>query len=349
MRKLFFVLPFIALIGAGCINVKPRTSDSGGVFKTADAGVKWEAASILPLPAGVSSIAGVDVANLLFDPSDPDTLYLGTTGNGLLVSYDNAASWLRIKEPQLREGVINAVAVDPSSKCTVYVAKGANVLKTTDCNRTYDTQAFVETNGKSVLVLEEDWYNTETVWLGTAAGDVIKSVDGGKNWSTMNRVRGAVADILIDNADSRIVLVLTQARGLWRSEDGGANWVQLDDELKNVGGGEDGFQLTQTKDGAIQFMINQRGINRSLDHGKTWEALTLLTKPNSVRIYSMAVNPSDANMLSYGTDTTLYTSTDGGTNWATRALPTTRAATALAVDPNDPAALFVGVATIEKK
>lgn len=348
MKKIFLVLALIVLTGIGCVGVKTKTTDNGGVFVTSDAGAKWTAKSILPLAAGVSSISGVDVTKMIVDPSDEDAIYIGTQGNGLLVSYDNAESWQRLKEAELRSGWVSGVAVDPSNKCVVYVAKGASVMKTTDCNRTYNTQVFVETSGKTINVVRVDWYNPSIVWLGTAAGDVVKSVDAGKTWSTVARAKDDIVDIQVDNADSRIILAITERKGMWRTTDGGATWINMDEAFKSFRDIGDEHALSQTKDGSLIYLISDYGILRSADHGAAWEALTLLTKPGSVRIYAMAINPADGNSIYYGTATTLYSTTDGGVNWSTRQLPTSRATAALVVDPNDTTALYLGAATVEK-
>ncbi len=348
MKKILLVLCFVVLAGIGCVNVKTKTTDNGGAFVTDDAGAKWTAKSALPLAAGISSISGVDVTKMIVDPNDDDAIYLGTQENGLLVSYDNAESWQRIKADELRGGWINGVAVDPTNKCVVYVAKGANVMKSTDCNRTYDTQAFVETSGKTVNVVRVDWYNPSIVWLGTASGDVVKSVDTGKTWSTVARAKDDIVDIQVDNADSRIILAITARRGMWRTTDGGTTWSNMDEAFKSFRDIGVEYALSQTKDGSLIYLVSDYGILRSADHGATWEALTLLTKPGSVRIYAMAVNPVDANSIYYGTATTLYSTTDGGVNWATRQLPTSRATSVLVVDPNDTSVLYLGAATVEK-
>ncbi len=348
MKKIILLFVALSLTGAGCLNVKTKSVDNGGVYVTNNAGAKWSAKSLLPTASGVASIDSANVEAITFDPQDPDTLYLGTSANGMLVSYDNAESWQLIKEPEMRSGTVKSIAVDPKDVCTVYVAKGANLMKTTDCLRSFDTQAFVETNGKAVDVVRTDWYNDQNVWLGTAAGDIVKSTDGGKSWSTLGRPKDALVDILVSNGDSRVVFAVTESKGIWRTTDGGAFWHVLTDELAAVGDLGKGRFMTQSKDGSIFYYVCEYGILRSVDQGASWSALTLLTKPKSTVIYSMAVSPFDANVLYYSTANTFYSSTDGGATWNTRELPSTRTATVMTVDPNDASLLLAGFATIEK-
>lgn len=349
MKRILPLILFstLALTGAGCISLSSSSSapaTNGGVYTTTDAGATWTAKQVYPQAGGLASIASVDVLNMLFDPSDANAIYIGTRGNGMLFSYDNGASWMQSKQSEVDSGQINGIAIDKSNKCVIYVAKGANVMKSIDCARTFDTQAFVETKGKIVEVVRSDWYNTKVVWIGTQAGDVLKSSDGGKTWSTVKRAGNQIMDLMIDNSDSRIVIVATKDDGLYRTTDGGLTWAQLTDVAKQYNTSSNGTHLTQTKDGNVQLFVNAYGLLRSADHGATWTALTLLTAPKSVTIYSAAIKPDDANTIYYGTSTTLYATTDGGSNWSTHKLPTTRFAQVLSVDPNDAKTLFMGMA-----
>ncbi len=354
MSKKVFFLPavlFTLLLttGAGCLSFKTNdVSSIGGMWLTKDAGVKWESKSILPTVDGLSSITASDITVIAFDPSDAEAMYIGTRENGLLYSYDNGETWMRVKDADLREGKIEDIAVDPKDKCTIYVSKGKNVFKSTDCSRTWDTEMFVEANAKTVRTITLDWYNSNVVWIGTDAGDIVRSSDGGSTWSTMERVKDEVADIMVDNSDSRIVMATTEGKGLWRSTDTGVTWVRLSEELEDFDGAEKGSKLVEDNSGTIMYFANDYGILKSVDHGASWQALVLVTKPRSVKVLSLAVNPNDGNAVSYGTATTFYTSTDGGTNWTTRELPTTRTASALSFDPNDATVLFMGSAELEK-
>ncbi|MEK7108282.1 MAG: hypothetical protein AAB898_01285, partial [Patescibacteria group bacterium] len=120
----------LALLGPGCISF--RGGGSGDVFsvwKSVDGGVEWDLSAAYPTPQGVGSIANVEVNELVIDPSDRFTLYLGSIANGLFYSYDAAEGWMRPRENYLREGRVRAVAVDANDKCTLYVSRGQKLAK----------------------------------------------------------------------------------------------------------------------------------------------------------------------------------------------------------------------------
>ena len=348
MSKSFFPLFFLPLLGFGCINVDTTASTEGGLWLSADAGETWTSTSLMPTVSGVKSFSSADMSVIVFDAADPDAMYAGTMEDGLLYSYDNGTSWEQPTETALREGRVRGIAVDPRDKCTIYVALSSRVMKSTDCNRTYDTETFVEGSSKIVRALELDWYAPDTVWIGTSSGDVLKSTNGGDTWTTVVRVGDGVTDVMVDGSDSRIILVTTEDKGIWRTADGGAEWTELEEELKEFKNSEEGYQLAQNSDGSMMYYASAYGLLRSTDHGATWSALTLVTASNSVRVWSLAVNPDNGNEIFYGTSTTFYNTTDGGENWATNELPSDRAATALAIDPDSTSSIFLGVARIEE-
>ncbi len=347
MKKLFLFL-LLPLLGVGCLSAKTSVSTKGGLWESADAGNTWTSTSVIPTPTGLSSFSSVDMSTAVFDAADPDALYVGTVEDGMLFSYDNGASWQLPGQAEVRTGHVYSIAVDPRNKCTIYVALDSHIMKSTDCNRTFDTETFVESAGKAVRALKLDWYTPNTVWAATAGGDILKSVDAGAKWTTVERVNDKVVDLIVDRSDSRILIVVTEAKGLWRSSDGGDTWTQLDKGLADFKSANVGYAFTQNSDGSLMYYANKYGILRSQDHGATWSALTLLTAPGSTHIYALATSPDDGNVIYYGTDNTFYATTDGGSTWATQTLPSDHAAAALAIDPNKTANFFLGVATLSK-
>jgi len=93
---------------------------------------------------------------------------------------------------------------------------------------------------------------------------------------------------------------------------------------------------------------SQYGLLRSADGGNTFEEIPLLTPPSTTAIYSLAINPRNGQEMYYGIATALYRSIDGGQNWTTRALPSSRAARFLLIEPEEPARLYLGVKKIKK-
>jgi photosystem II stability/assembly factor-like uncharacterized protein len=106
-----------------------------GVFRSEDKAESWKAVTAYPTAQGVKSIAGVKVYRLFTDPNDPNSLYVGTRGQGLFYTYNNGDTWQAAD--QLAGKYIYGVAVDRRDKCTIYVTDGPSIFKTTDCSPTW--------------------------------------------------------------------------------------------------------------------------------------------------------------------------------------------------------------------
>lgn len=342
-KQIFLVLLSLIFIGAGCLPGGTKTNADGGIFWTEDAGASFTQSAILPTVQGLSTISGVNVTSIEVDPSDHEALYIGTEANGMFYSLDNGGSWMRPKGAQARDGHVIDVEIDPNDVCTSYVLKPDRILKTTDCNRTYSALTIESRTDEQFTTFVLDWFNPKVLWAGNTAGDVMKSIDSGLSWTTVYRVRDGITSVEVSNADSRIILVGTEDKGLHRSIDSGYNWIEFEDVLnKSYRDSDRVFGLAQSRDGNMLVMNTAYGLLASSDRGETWEALPLRHAPNSVRIWSVAVHPSENDVISYATDGALFVSTNAGGSWASEDLPSNRSPKALLVHPSNTSRLMVG-------
>ncbi len=340
--KFLFPLLVLVLIGQGCLSDKSAGND-GGIFWTEDAGASWTQSAALPTVQGVTSISGVNVTAIEIDPSDSSVWYAGTMANGLFFTTDNGLSWQRPEVDAVREGTVLDVEVDPNDVCTVYVLKPDKILKTSDCQRSYQTLTVEQRADEQFTTFVLDWFNPAILWAGNTAGDVMKSTDNGTTWSTVQRIRDSIVAVTVSNADSRIIFVGTEDRGFYRSPDSGTTWEEYEDIIKReFRDGDKVFSFAQARDGSRVIMNTAYGLLSSSDKGLTWQALPLRHGPGEIRIWDVAIHPANANIISYATLGALYISTDGGNAWSSESLPSERAPKALIVHPTNTARLIVG-------
>lgn len=341
----------LTLTGAGCFGGGSTAITTGGVWQTSDSGKTWESTAAVPTATGISSLEGVDVTTFAIDPQDSSAIYAGTVANGMFYSLDSGASWQRPEEALARAGAVVGIAVSSKDVCTYFVAKTDRVMKTADCGRTFATGSYIESQAKDTIsAMALDWYDPNIVWLGTTAGDVIRSTDGGNSWSTVTRTDTAVTSLAISGADSRIVLVGTKTSGMVRTEDSGATWVKYEKILnRDYKSSDRVYGFAQNADGTTLVMNTQYGLLVSKDKGLTWTPMSLISASGEVRIYSVAIAPGNGDIVYYGTDSTVNRSTSGGSAWTTSELPSTRAANALLVDPEDDAHVYLGSAAVSTK
>lgn len=340
-KAVFGILAGFVLLGAGCAT--SSAAPDGGVYRSVDAGVKWESKSdVLATKGKISGFAPLDVNVFATDPSDQNALWVGTMTNGILFSFDGGEGWSQAKnfspsELALTEARINGIAVDPISGCVAYAtvtnpAGKSYIVRTNNCGRSWGllyTSEIAETQLQAIVINPT---NHLQILVGDSVGNVFKSDNAGGSWVKVLKVEDrGVRTIAYDPKNTAVVFAGTKLGGLWKSEDSGQSWKRVG-VLNKYPGSEDVYSIAVDPSVANSLLIGTHyGILRSTDGGANWEALPLLTAPGETQIVSLAINPKDSRRVYYGTPTSFYRSEDGGQTWTTKRVPTTRVIKALNV------------------
>lgn len=352
VRSLGFltVLLTIVLLGAGCsVKVNSKQSNDGGVFRSADKGETWAAKVAVPTVNGAPLLINtVNVKRILIDPSDHATLYL-VTSNGIFYSYTNGDEWLIPRDQPQEFKTAEDLAVDPNNSCALYVSAVNKIFKSTTCGRTWKQMYFGTRATDIVTALAVDWYNPEIVYAGTSEGNLLQSTDAGLSWTTIRRVNNKITRVALNARDSRVFYVVTESAGIQKTTDRGANWTEIKDQFKDY---KDSIKIKDFGISGVNpnnlYAASAYGILRSTDAGSSWKPLALLTAPNKANILALVVDPENEHGIYYTTESTFYTTLDGGENWISQKLPTTRAGTALAIDFENPNVIYLGVTQLGK-
>lgn len=358
-KKILALTLFVSAIlftGAGCLSLTqgedPQTTGPGGIFVSNDKGETWKPSALMPTVEGVKNLQAASVFSLVDDPSDSNTFYWASRGNGLFYTTDGAKSWQRAVAP-LNTGFVYAVAVHPKDHCTVFVSTGSNLYRSSDCLRSW-SQMYREEKSDSIQSISVNPFSPLEVVVAKSSGDVLMSKDGGVSWQVLKRVGGA-SWVLVNydpNTEGRIYLA-SQKKGLFRSDDNGATWKDLSKPLKRYTGAltfRNMHVYAPKKD--VLYWNSQYGILRSENAGESWVPFGLITSPGSVKIYGFAVNPENEKELYYtatiGIRSTLYKSVDAGKNWIAKKLPSGQIPTKLRLEPKTNS-LFLGFTIPPKK
>ncbi len=350
LKRMFAPALLLVTLGAGCIQFtgSAPAGNDGGVFKSANKGVNWTQKSAVASVGAPQSIAALNITGIFFDPSDQNALYAGTQDKGLFYSYARGESWMHADA--LGPIYIRSVAVNPGDKCMLFVATGNRVARSADCARTWSNTYLDARNDTRITGVVVDFFNNANVLASTSSGDFLKSTDQGASWSNVKRFDNEITQFMMSSADSRVIYVVTKSKGLWRTTDGGANWTDLTPKLGNFAGALDNMILVEDRATPNALLLaSNYGLVRSTDGGDSWKAVPLLTPPGSTIVSALAVNPKSSNEIYYSTSNTLYRTIDGGAKWITARLPTSRTATELVVDPNDPNTVYMATTAPQKK
>ncbi len=343
------LLAGVVLMGASCIKINSGTVGPVGVFRSDDKAETWKAVSAFPTAKQVLSLSNINVYRLFTDPSDPNTLYLGSRGQGLYYSYDNGETWQSFK--QFDQRFIYALSVDPGDKCDIYVSDGPRIYKTVDCGRTWKLAYSEPRAGNRVVSISVDYADSSRVYGAMINGDILVSEDAGQSWRAVKRFPFTLQWLSVDPLTPGRIYVASEKNGLYRSDDQGATWIDLRSGLNNFSYSQEFYRLALSSNTKNRlFWVSRYGILRSDDAGETWNDVKLITAPGSVQIYAIAVNPKNDNELYYtGTAaaegsiaSTLYKTIDGGKSWVTKRMPSSNIPVALSVQRTQTSMVFLG-------
>jgi len=361
-RSFRFLLPAIGLIflGAGCFGgtAQPATGPDGGVFRTrtdvfttqVDA-VEWRQLKLLNLGTKVepNGLGALGTVTAVFDPQDPLTMYLGSVENGLLYSLDGGESWQQAKG--LTVGRVQAIAVDPTKKCVLYVARANQIFKTETCGRDWNQSFFDGRVDKTFTALAVDPKNGNVIYAGTSDGDLFRSDNAGATWRATYRVEAIrIMNIVVDPRDSKIVYAASWGSGVLKSVDGGGTWESIRKPFQDFDRAR--FPRAVVLDPNVAnrvYHISRYGMLRSDDAGATWVPVTIAAPNNTLDVRAMVVHPKDPKKMVYATETSIAFSSDAGVTWNSRKLPTTRGAAFVLFDQSDKPALFMGAMPVKQQ
>jgi photosystem II stability/assembly factor-like uncharacterized protein len=295
------------------------------------------------------NISRVSVITLTIDPIDPNIVFAGTKGDGVLKTENGGENWVRT---QLNSGEFYSIAVDPSNDSIVYAAgfldNWGKIFKSRDKGVSWQ-EIYSETHeGSKVLTLAINKDKPNEIYAGNTEGALFKSTDGGESWVVVKWIsEKAVKEVMFGFKDTNRIYVVTET-GLFKSSNGGKDWVDLTKNFKRFEGADKIYGIVGDPyydDGL--FSVSAYGLLKSTDGGKNWREIQLLVRPGT-SVLSCAVNPHDSRQIYLGLGSTLYKSTDGGRNWTTRDI-TNNIIRTLAVDPKTPSIIYIGVEIKEEK
>jgi photosystem II stability/assembly factor-like uncharacterized protein len=340
-----------ALMSGRVIDLEPHPTNSrifyvgsagGGVWKTQDGGVSFN-----PIfDDHCQSIGAIEV-----DPTDPDnTIYVGTgeiwtrnsvtIGDGLYRSTDGGSNWTKIGFENAER--IASVIVNPEDPQEIFVgvlgalwsdSEERGIYKTTDGGANWEKVLYVdESTGCADMAMDPNdpnvlyasmWEFRRTAWSFNSGGDnsaLYKSVDGGKTWNKIHNgfPKGKLGrlGIAVAHSNPQVLYTVIEAeedsrKGLYRSDDAGASWKQLNNDF---GITVRPFYFSRINvDPRDENVIVKGGLSGSIsrDGGETFKDLGGM----HADIHDVIFDIKDSDRIYAGTDGGVYRSYDGGTTF----------------------------------
>jgi photosystem II stability/assembly factor-like uncharacterized protein len=316
----------------------------GGVWKTIDGGRSWE--NISDGFFG-GSIGAVEVAK-----SDPNVIYVGggektlrgnvSSGYGIWKTEDAGKTWKSVGLEKSRH--VPRIRIHPDNPDIVYAAVLGNIYKptqdrgiykTTDGGATWRKTLFVNEQAGAVdLIMDPNnprilyastWRAKRTPYSLSSGGEgsaLWKSTDSGETWDEISKNEGFPKDTLgiigvtVSPKNSERVWTIVEQKekgGLYRSEDGGNTWTQVNSERKLR---QRAWYYTRlyadTEDEDVVYVLNVR-YHKSTDGGKSFKTFNA---PHGDH-HDLWIAPENSQRMIIGDDGGAQISYDGGDTWST--------------------------------
>jgi photosystem II stability/assembly factor-like uncharacterized protein len=330
-------------------NVYFAGAADGGVLRSTDAGVTWEALT--------DQLPALSVGAIAIDPSDPDVIYVGTgeanaaadnyAGDGIYRSSDGGDTWTWLGLPAAY--MIGRITISPADPQDIFVAvSGAlyskneerGVYRSRDGGTTWDRTLFISDSTAAIdLVLNPQ--NPQLVYaamwerirrpgyrkVGGITSGIYRSEDGGGTWTHLTTgLPPAASDVgrigLTLCASEPEVLYAICAddpgyfKGVYKTVNGGDSWARVNDGAlasnlySSYGWYFGNIRVSPSNPDSVYALGVP--LYRSTNGGSTWQDVSGITHVDHHALYIFANN---AKHVINGNDGGVYMTTTGGASW----------------------------------
>ena len=324
---------------------------NGRLYHTINGGEFWVEMDIGQQP-------NTDIHTIFVDPQDTDKVYVGLVNvfnemadseNDiyLLKTTDAGLTWTPLHLPGT-DAMINVIGRTPTDD-TFYVGSGGSVYKTNNDGRTWTLIGPPGQNG-DMCDIAVDPRDSDVLYLPRRAHGIVKSIDGGINWTPINHglFNISISLLAVPNVpDSEIVYATSQGgEGTFKTNDGGNSWSYL-----NEGGithpWADELVVSPHDPETIWYVADVAQVFETTNGGTTWRKII---EPRGGgegfrfgSVYALAPAPSEPDTIyalknGFG----IFKSIDKGRSWRFLHQSEIDYTYSIAVDPVNPDIVYSG-------
>lgn len=237
-----------------------------GVFKTSDAGKTWTRIS----PAGDSEIKNLD--SIAIDPRDTNVIYAGTYHLPWKTT-DGGKTWNAIAAGMIDDSDVMSVEIDRSNPERIFASACSGIYRSENGGAQWVKLQGIPYASRRTQQILQDPANASVWYAGTTEG-LWRTSDAGESWTRVTARDVVVNAIALPFPEKAGVLLIgTEAEGVWMSRDGGNSFAARNAGFSHrvlsgfTGEGKDHKHLlAATGEGS-------EGLFESMDAGKNWKRM----------------------------------------------------------------------------
>ena len=288
--------PDVVYIGGGETQLRGNIIQGDGVYKTTDAGVKWDHLTDLRDSQAI--------ARLRVHPTNCDIVYAAVLGQiynphpqrGIFKSTDGGKTWRRTLFRDDKTGGVD-LSIDPKNPNVIFASL---------------------------------WEANRTPWSMSSGGPgsgLFKSTDGGDTWAEITKNQGlptglwGKVGVSVSGADGNRVYTIIEneaAGGLYVSDDAGTSWKLINDN-RNMR--QRAFYYTRVYADPVDkdtvYVLNVQFF-KSTDGGKTTSTIRVPHGDN----HDLWISSTDNKRMVQSNDGSANVTVNGGQTWTGQDIPT---------------------------
>ncbi len=306
------------------------------VWRTTNGGNSWTQVTNAPSGSGQSWYDLV----MRVDPGNPDIAYVGEVE--LYRTTDGGASWTRINGSGLTNAHVDqhALEFDPTNPSTIYIGCDGGLFVSSNRGT---TRTPLNTGRGTMEFYAFDVHPTDPNRLVAGSQDNGTQVRSSTNTYSITLGGDGFWAAYQRNSPSTVLGEVYYAL-VYRSTNGGSSWNFV------FNGSNDprspwSAPLINDPNNPATFYVGTMYLYRSTNSGGSWSRISNDLTRGSGTLSVIAIAPSNSSVIYTGSDDGgVFVSTDGGSTWTARhaGLPQ-RSVGGIAVDPNNPGTVYVGL------
>ena len=363
---------------AACFIGRPASGQDSDQAEDKSPGINASLVSGLRFRSIGPALTSGRISDIAIDPDRRSTWYVAVASGGVFKTVNAGTTWTPIFD-RYGSYSVGCLAIDPQNRHLVWVGTGENnsqrsvgygdgLYKSLDGGASFTRVGLEHSEHIAKIVIHPQDSNVVyaasqgPLWSPGGQRGLFKTTDGGATWENVLQIseHTGVTDVVMDPRDPETLYAAAYQRrrhvwtlidggpesGLYKTEDGGKSWRQINRGLPSADKGRIGLAISPIHPDVLYAIVEaadeQGGFYRSADRGETWQRQSDYVSGSPQYYQEIVADPHVFDRI-YSLDTYMQISEDGGKSFGRLGEQWKHVDNhALHIDPEDPEHLIIG-------